>query len=164
LTKLLVTEPLWERTYHRASHACDDLPSHVEIDRRPRVCLGLDVSGSIRQEIREIFLGVSSKIETPVTAFALDTQMQGIWRNVSRNNWQQFADELPKRGGGTLFQPAIDFAASERASLVYLTDGETGEQSLAARGVPITWLIWGNQPARRVMQPVGRLIMVEVGA
>jgi predicted metal-dependent peptidase len=161
LQRLLVSEPLWERTYHRENRAVEGLPSHIEVDRRPRVVTGLDVSGSISRKVREQFLGAHAKIETPVTAIAVDTRIVGTWRNVWRNNITPLAKGLPRTGGGTRFQPAIDFAAKENASLVYLTDGETSERHLEARGVPITWVVWGSQPAQAVMNPVGRVIMVE---
>lgn len=160
LSKLLITEPIWERTYHRANHAIEELPSHMEVDRRPRVVVGLDVSGSINEKVREAFLGVLSKVETPVTVIALDTKIRGTWRNVSRDNFEACCAGMPRTGGGTVFQPAIDFAAQEHASLVYLTDGCCGEH-LTARGVHITWLVWGGAPNRPTMEPVGRIIMVE---
>lgn len=163
LSRLLIWEPQWERTFHRCSHVSDLLPAHIEVDRRPRVVVGLDISGSIEPHIRETFVGVLSRVVTPVTVIACDTQVRTshVWRDVCAQNIAKVQKGMPLRGGGTQFQPAINFAAQERANLVYLTDGETGEQHLNPRGVPITWLIWGDRPNRRVMEPCGRLITVE---
>ena len=162
LTRLLIQEPVWERDYRRPSRISDDFPAWIDIDQRPKVVVGLDISGSIRQEIRETFLGVLSRVVTPVTVVACDTAIrERIWREVCATNVAACCAEMPKTGGGTLFQPVIDFAARARANLVYLTDGETPEPRLVSKGVPITWLIWGPSPNTAAMAPVGRIIHVE---
>lgn len=163
LSRLLITDPVWQRTYRRPSRVHDDFPSSVERDERPRTVVGLDVSGSISKEVREKFLGVLSRVTIPVTVIACDMCIQPawIWRDVCANNHAALCAGLPMQGGSTRLQPAINFAARERANLVYLTDGETAEQRFDRKGVPITWLVWGNGPNRAAMAPAGKIIMVE---
>jgi predicted metal-dependent peptidase len=160
LSRLLITEAVWNRDYRRPSRISDDFPAWVEVDEKPRVVVALDISGSIRPEIRETFVGVLARVTTPVTVIAVDTLVRGVWHEVCASNIAKLRDELPARGGGTCFQPALDFAAAARANLVYLTDGDTGENTLAGRGVPVKWLIWGDGARKGVLRPLGQIIEV----
>jgi predicted metal-dependent peptidase len=161
LSRLLITEAVWNRDYRRPSRISDDFPAWIEVDEKPRVVVALDISGSIRREIRAIFIGVLARVTTPVTVIAVDTMVQGVWHEVCASNIAKLRDGLPARGSGTRFQPAIDFAAEARANLVYLTDGDTLENPLAGRGVPVKWLIWGDRAREGVLRPLGQIIKVE---
>jgi predicted metal-dependent peptidase len=108
----------------------------VRIERKCKLAVGFDLSGSITDEIKDKFSKELAQIApfAEITVLFFDTQVTA--EAVFDEN--DFSWRVPG-GGGTSFAPVIDRALElEVDGLIMLTDGEAFDQ-YADPGFPVLW-------------------------
>lgn len=131
-----------------------DVPGLVA-ERRRRIAVGLDLSGSIGEEMLAAFwtqVGAMQAAGAEVILLPFDGAVRGVH--------ELNPDEPPPEvtgGGGTCFQPVYDAATELGAvGLVMLTDGENFDQTTEP-DYPVLFAIFGNPSHQR---PWGRILHV----
>ncbi len=135
----------WQRPNRRFISGGLYLPGVVR-EGTPRIVVAIDTSGSITQDILNIFAGEMSAILNECSPERIDV----VYCDAEVKAEQSFVpgDELtaktlqPKGGGGTRFQPVFDHVAAQNedpAALVYFTDLEGDEPIEPA--YPVLWVV-----------------------
>lgn len=131
----------------------------VNQNDRPRVVVGVDVSGSISDRVLEIFAGeiatIGNKTGAEIHVLVFDTQVL----SETKMDGVDFKAEIMKidfaRGGGTDFVDVIDRATKlDPSIIVVLTDlyGGFGEDP---KRIPVIWASPDENPPK---PPFGRLL------
>lgn len=144
-------------TVQRASKRYGTTPG-IKINRRQRVLVALDTSGSVgAPEFQSFFNEIRHlwRAGAVVEVVECDTQIH------SRYKYTGITPELITGRGGTDFSPPLELANRERPDLmIYLTDGYAGPLTIKPT-VPVIWLIspdglapssasWSKLPGRKV--------------
>ena len=133
----------WSTPDRRLIHANVYLPGpHRE--NMPRLGLAIDTSGSIGPTLLDLFAAHLNSILQEFRPAAMDV----IYVDAAVQGHEEFTPDgepvrlTAKGGGGTLFQPALDWfsAADERpAAVIYLTDLDGADARLIEPDYPVLW-------------------------
>lgn len=147
-------------SYKRADRRFETLPTLIR-SRESTIGVVLDTSGSVWSVIDELLREVhriALEMGGRVIVLEADTE---VLEHYVLDPHKPRGSKMVKGGGGTLFQPALDWFEKRREELqigavVYVTDGY-GENPTRAPSYPLTWaLTTRSSPAsfgRRVRLP-----------
>ncbi len=132
----------WTQPNRRYIAAGLYLPGVVK-QNTPRLGVAIDTSGSVDQTLLDLFASELASIVQETRPVAVDV----VYCDSDVQGFESFTADDPielhaKGGGGTMFQPALDwFAAADEppAAIIYLTDLESYEPSLTDPGIPVLW-------------------------
>jgi predicted metal-dependent peptidase len=132
--EIVGTEDTWRRRNRRLGSI---VPGSKKV-RKVKVCVGIDVSGSVDGPLLQLFYAEIDKIaqHAEVVASFFDHCVQKTlpWSEVRK------LSKIPG-GGGTCFQPMLDEATKIKADgLIMLTDGMNGD-TITRPKYPVIWAV-----------------------
>jgi predicted metal-dependent peptidase len=133
----------------------------IRIRRKQRMAVVIDTSGSIGDEVLEVFFREIHGIwknDTEVMVLECDADVQRAY------DYKGKTPRAVEGGGGTNFDPALAWVSNPRNgtfdACVYLTDGHAGEPKARPR-CPMLWVITADGNAGNHLK-FGRVIQLQV--
>ncbi len=148
-------------TFSRRNRRIEDLAASIPgtlRDRRIKLYVGIDVSGSIDDEIFSKLMGViediQKKVPSDITSIYCSAQIHHVEEFKKKAKYDRHGS------GGTAFTPVLDYVKKQRGTnkaLVYLTDGYGDSPDGANyRGFKTIWVTTQIDPAK-----FGRIIKIK---
>ena len=140
-------------TFSRRNRRIEDLAASIPgtlRDRRIKLYVGVDVSGSIDDEIFSKLMGViediQKKVPSDITSIYCSAQIHHVEEFKKKAKYDRHGS------GGTAFTPVLDYVKKQRGTnkvLVYLTDGYGDSPDGANyRGFKTIWVTTCVDPAK----------------
>lgn len=137
-------------------------PGIVKQTDRPKVVVGVDVSGSIDDDLLRRFAaeiaGIGKRTGAEIHVVVFDTaviscsKMQGM-------NWESEITKIDfARGGGTSFVEVVDLGAKMDASIIVILTDLMGPFGNRPKNIPVLWAIPQDEVPSGYEPPFGKVL------